>query len=1002
MDYKFTLINRNGIRTEIDEPVGWDGVSISVSRDKEKHGIFFDYQGNDFEFYSGADIIKDEYDVYGIEGNLMFEVQYSCDREWKIMYTGRLLFAQYEYNDASCSARLPIETTSEVIELVNRIDQEVNLESLTAFDGVTALQKYNQLGAYNIFKAKSIVVNNEASNKEKEVKLDVDGGLQEVGSSDNQNFTAEQITIGFDKIVSSEIGSFQPYLSFNINRQNRGNTWGNVSTAFNFPDFLPRNQRMEVFYPLYASPFLNYAKEFPNYGEINGTISFNFRIKGSFEVKNCKIGYVQFAIARLPKRLGKLLSNDGLLWDNGDDVWHYYEGPNGPLTEAPAPGVEYPILYSRVLHAYTGGHSTNPANPINPGTTLSFDLQSNIDNFSLREGDRLYMLFGIFEMKTPGQINAVMNTNQPAYTFTLDKESFVKMQNNSKGGDNDASKIKTFLLNESLSRVTESITNNRIRVRSDFFGRKDSEPYSSDQDGEGSLALLTKGLFVRRADEKLPGRPPVMSLSLKDMWEGLNPIWNIGFGIEKDNSRPGFKQLRIENWKYFYKQQVLLSCDGVNAITKKVSPDDHYSTFIFGYEKWEAEEYTGLDEFLTKRKYRTTLSQVKNELQQLSKFVASGYAFEITRRKGNEDSKDWRYDQDIFIVTCKKTTYEHGGNVYTEIVPRQGGIEYPENIIDPDTIYNFDISPIRNAMRWADRLFAGYKNQADYKLIFTDGDGNFYAKGKNAERTKESEAISENETIQPEIFLYANDYIPLLSAERIEFEYPLSAIDFERVMENPYGIVQYKGTTIEGEGWINKITYKPNEGLAIFTLLPKLNDNEAPMPKTQKPVVATFKIGDNTLEGTSEFEADIIVKWNDTLSTSNKAYGYGWSVPVPYGHSPDIHDVIEVRAHAASKDLSEAVFVTIVNTTPVGKTANPTVTGTYGANKQGLHGTSEPDALITVEWRAGLTTSTPAQGSGWTIPTPDGYIYYTWQVIRVYATASGKLPSDIVEFYPTE
>jgi len=50
MDWKFTLINRFDEPTEIDEPVGWDACEIIVKRDLDKHGIVFDYTGNDFTY----------------------------------------------------------------------------------------------------------------------------------------------------------------------------------------------------------------------------------------------------------------------------------------------------------------------------------------------------------------------------------------------------------------------------------------------------------------------------------------------------------------------------------------------------------------------------------------------------------------------------------------------------------------------------------------------------------------------------------------------------------------------------------------------------------------------------------------------------------------------------------------------------------------------------------------------------------------------------------------
>jgi hypothetical protein len=80
-------------------------------------------------------------------------------------------------------------------------------------------------------------------------------------------------------------------------------------------------------------------------------------------------------------------------------------------------------------------------------------------------------------------------------------------------------------------------------------------------------------------------------VSLKDMWEGLEPIHHVGIGVEDDFYRPGFKLLRVEFWKYFYKTNIILRCENINKVEQEVAESEHYSTFKFGYEKWEAEEY---------------------------------------------------------------------------------------------------------------------------------------------------------------------------------------------------------------------------------------------------------------------------------------------------------------------------------------------------------------------------------------------------------------------------
>jgi hypothetical protein len=55
------------------------------------------------------------------------------------------------------------------------------------------------------------------------------------------------------------------------------------------------------------------------------------------------------------------------------------------------------------------------------------------------------------------------------------------------------------MVNEVTSRVIESITNNQLKLTSDYYGRTDSLPFASVADGCGSLRALSTGLDIRRA-----------------------------------------------------------------------------------------------------------------------------------------------------------------------------------------------------------------------------------------------------------------------------------------------------------------------------------------------------------------------------------------------------------------------------------------------------------------------------------------------------------------------
>ena len=353
-----------------------------------------------------------------------------------------------------------------------------------------------------------------------------------------------------------------------------------------------------------------------------------------------------------------------------------------------------------------------------------------------------------------------------------------------------------------------------MTMYSDYLGRTDAEPYTSISDGCGALESITKGLLIRRAT--LQGNEPVMAVSFKDLFEAFCSIHNLGYGIE-DDSNTGGKMIRIEPMEYFFPSTIIFSADKIPMVDFANSTAKQYGKFNFGYEKFEAEEFNGLDEFLSKREYRSPLNS-KNILEQVCKFISSGYSIEVTRRIGNADSKDWRLDNEYFVI-CLKRGYMDA------LVVEQGGITDDMNIIDPTTIYNFRISPMRNAMRWMKYILGMFAIPLDSTksyLQFTDGTGNYFAEGKlTTGCILESVALKENGDLSIDLFDDMSQGIPIWSSKQPKFTYPLSRDAFKAILANPTGVVEYECAGITREGYISELDYKPASGDATFTLIPK-------------------------------------------------------------------------------------------------------------------------------------------------------------------------------------
>lgn len=420
------------------------------------------------------------------------------------------------------------------------------------------------------------------------------------------------------------------------------------------------------------------------------------------------------------------------------------------------------------------------------GTDVVFDI-----SLDLYPGDKLY-LYGVVHTNTAGEWSYSISPRlfQEIAYFEVSGVSKYKSTNASLS-----------LVHESLSRVVESITNGEITVQSDYYSRTDSEINPTNSDGCGALRGIVSGLNLRNG-RLTDGSLPSTYISLNDFLDALSAIDCIGYGLQGN-------KLIVEPYKYFYTEEVIMSCKNVSNVERKVDLDRSYQLFNNGYKKWEAEEYNGIDGFHGKRQYRTSLKMSSTKIEKECSFVADGYAIEATRRRQiDTDSKDWRYDNDIFIISLKRDN--------DLLVVDTGVLDPDETVIDPDSIYNASISPARNAMRWYSWIMQGVK--LDDELIFSGGEGYVKAKLETTGNCSiESSALLESGTIIISGFENDNLPIPIFEPETVSFDYPITRSDFINIKSTPYGLIEFDGKY----GWIKEIEFDLLKCMAKFILIPK-------------------------------------------------------------------------------------------------------------------------------------------------------------------------------------
>lgn len=454
-------------------------------------------------------------------------------------------------------------------------------------------------------------------------------------------------------------------------------------------------------------------------------------------------------------------------------------------------------LEQQVIFDLPGYSMDTPAIPFD----ISFSL--NIPIATLKSNPGLYVILTAETESTSAGFGETVSI-----LAIFDNDTYFRLSTEKICKDSEA---QYYMINETFSRVTESITNGCLRVKSNYYGRIDSQPYSASEDGCGSLRFVTSGLKIRKAQN------PAFFVSLKDLFDGLRGIDNIGIGVEPNPFIPGYDWLRVESVDYFYQDVEVLRLPYVPDAEISVQEQLHYSLIKSGYQKWEVERVNGLDEPNSNREYRTSLTSINNPLDITSKLIAGSYPIEITRQQSFADTgaADTTYDNETFIVCVERQAYN--------FIVERGNVDNAANIFSPQTLYNWRIRPFSNLMRWFKSIANSYPDlySSEHKLYFSSGTGNFIAEGElsSTDCKLENGAKAENRDLGILDFANQNEATPLWKPDYATFRYPLSVADYKTLKSNPYGYISFQcGTGEWKKGYVQEVRYQLNKGEASFVL----------------------------------------------------------------------------------------------------------------------------------------------------------------------------------------
>jgi hypothetical protein len=376
----------------------------------------------------------------------------------------------------------------------------------------------------------------------------------------------------------------------------------------------------------------------------------------------------------------------------------------------------------------------------------------------------------------------------------------------------DETQAEGFLIHDLAGAILDRITT-AGRFYSEYLGSGLTSYRQYANDGCAWNYGAFKGLHIRgyTLSEKKHFE------SFKGFWEGVNPVFNLGLGYEEIN---GVQCIRIENKSYFFDPEPVVTLSWVNNIEEDLDTDHVTKKITVGYNNWQAEEVRGIDDPQTKSIFATRFKNIGKEMTISSTWIGASLAIETTRRKTIERSKDYKFDNNTFLIALNP---EPEGSPFIYSPELTENFDDVSNLSNAATRYNIFLTPIRNLHRWLiyfngclqDYLASAYK--------FVSGEGNYDLSTQydctdglkaNCEGTQ-CGTVSESQgpSVSP-------DY--LFTPTMWTFEHPLIWEEYKAIRDNRRNAILVSGTDSNySTCFIKRLEYDITKSKAKFVVWKK-------------------------------------------------------------------------------------------------------------------------------------------------------------------------------------
>ncbi len=441
MEFRYTLTHESGAaHTLSQDPQGWDKLGINLVRDPETHGIDENIT-TPLNFHcegAGKTWIAGIIDTFGVDTTISLLIEVNCNRVFEPFYTGNLDLMEYENTDDYFTC--PITQTNLFETFLNRIDTNVDLNSLTGIDG-QSLAPYTKAPFDFNMHSRIILMRSQ---------LGYDGPRVDTFEF-NQGTLApdqDQLVVG----VPYSLGFISPFEA-----PERGIQYTTLLAKNYTNDYAA--ERTESF----PQPFIDTEGNILVNDLDPVVVDYNFTGNWSDESPTATNGSYSKGAAEPFKPVQLVL----------------YVGREEVIDTT---GTAYII------------------GDIDPGAT-SFSGQQTPFNFvgSLNiviPEDHKVMLFWFVEILT--LTTGAVNGNDVDFIISYDTADIVLTTES----ETEASTAKTWAIHEAFSRITESITGETTPFQSNLLGRTDSQPVAYVNNGCLSFNVITNGYNIRQFTDR--------------------------------------------------------------------------------------------------------------------------------------------------------------------------------------------------------------------------------------------------------------------------------------------------------------------------------------------------------------------------------------------------------------------------------------------------------------------------------------------------------------------